>query len=189
MSEVSQEVIGAIVENKDKSDNDILGIIIGMGVPFNKAKGVLTKVLEEKGLRMSKTQRDEKAAELMENFTASAETTADEVAEQVEMISDELDVSTAIAKAYVRASFVSEDLEMPKVAKASGPRGPRSPGFNGVAGTVSNFLIENKECTKEEFTAFMVEKGHDKTKSGADKVGTWWNVLQDLRIFGESFSK
>jgi len=189
MSEISQEVIDVIVENKDKDDNAILSLMIGLGTPFNKAKGILAKILIEKGLRMSKAQRDEKAAELMETFTASEETTSDEVVEQIELISDELDCTAAVARAYVRAAFIAEDLEMPKAPKAaSGPRGPRSAGFNGVAGTVSAYLIANKECTKDEFTAFMVEKGLDKTKSGADKVATWWNVLEDLRVFGTQYS-
>lgn len=189
MSEISQDIVDAIVENKDKSDNDILGIIIGMGTPFNKAKGVLNTVLVDKGLRMTKAQRDEKAAGLLEGFTATADTTADEVSDQVDLLSDELDCTNAVAKAYVRALFTAEEIDMPKVAKVAGPRGPRTPGFNGVAGTVSNFLVENKECTKEEFTAFMVEKELDKTRSGTDKVATWWNVLQDLRIFGENYCK
>lgn len=187
MSEISQEIVDVIVQNKDKSDNDILGMIIGMGVPFNKAKPTLNSVLESQGLRLSKADRDEKAASLMESFEVSEETTADEVAEKVEELMDELNCTQNIARAYVRAAFNAEDIDMPKAPKSSSPRGPRSPGFNGVAGTVSNYLIENKDCTKEEFTEFMVEKGLDKTKSGADKVATWWNVLQDLRVFGQKY--
>jgi len=187
MSEVEQSIVDLIVENKDKDDNDILGLIIGQGVQFNKAKGILNSVLIEQGLRMTKAQRDEKAEELMADFTASAETTTDEVSEQVEMISDELSCTTTIARAYVRAAFTAEDLAMPKATKAAGPRGPRTAGFNGDAGIVSNFLIENKEATKEDFTAFMVEKGLDKTASGKDKVSRWWAVLEDLRVFGSKY--
>lgn len=188
MSDIDQSIVELVVENKDKDDNTILGLIIQTGsVPFNKAKGVLAKVLEEQGLRMSKAQRDEKAQELMEDFSVSEETTTDEVTEQIESLMDELDCSVGIARGYVRAAFEAEELTMPKVArKTSGPR-TSTPGFNGDAKLVSDFLISNKDCTREEFDTFMKDQGKATTKTGADKTGRWWNVLVDLKVFAESY--
>lgn len=188
MTEVTQDIVDLIIENKDKSDNDILGIIIGAGVPFNKAKGVLNSVLIEQGLRMTKEQRDEKAAELMESFSVSEDTTSDEVAEQVELLADELNCSAGVARAYVRAAFAEEDIEMPKAKRTGGGhRGPRSPGFSGDAKITTDFLIENPDCTKEEFSAHMEEKGIAKTKNGADKTSRWYSYMQDLKIFANKW--
>jgi len=193
MSEVTQEVIDLIVANKDKADNDILGIIIGeAGVAFNKAKGVLNSVLESQGLRMTKAQRDEKANELMENFEVSEDTTAEEVSEQIEMLVDELDCTVGIARAYVRSAFDSEELKMPKAAKSSGPRAPKAPGFRGDVKIAADYAIANPDATEDDkgdFKAFMDANGGSETKAGKDKSIRWHSAVVDLRIFARQWKE
>jgi len=194
MSEVTQDIIDLIIANKDKDDNDILGIIIGEGgVAFNKAKGVLNSVLESQGLRMTKAQRDEKAIELMENFVASEDTTPEEVSEQIEMLVDELDCTVGIARGYVRSAFDAEELKMPKAAKATGgPRAPKVPGFRGDVKLAADYAIANPvptEDDKGDFKAFMDGNGGSTTKSGKDKSSTWYSAVLDLRIFANQWKE
>lgn len=191
MSEISQDIVDAIVENKSKDDNDLLSIIIGMGVKFNKAKGVLNTVLEEQGLRMSKADRDAKAEELLENFSVTTETTAEEVAEQVEVLVEELDIKVPAARSYIRAMFTEQDIDMPKAVRASsGPRAPRAPGFAGDMKLAADFAIANPEALaddEEAFKTFMDENGGSTTKGGADKSKRWHGGVVDLRIFAKAW--
>lgn len=188
MSEISQKLIDIVVDNKDKDDNTILGLMIGSGeVMFNKARGALNTILVEQGLRMTKAQRDEKAAIILEDFGVTDETTAEDVSEQVEVLVDELDIKPAAARAYIRAIFEAEEIEMPKAARKTGGTRTSTPGFNGDAKLVTDYLIANKECTREEFNEFMESQGKAKTASGKDKTQRWWNVLVDLKIFAESY--
>jgi len=182
--EITEEIVQLIVENKDKTDDEILGLVIGTGqIPFSKAKGVLQKVLIEKGLRITKEQRDEKAAEMLGGFEVSAETTPDDIATQVQELSAELDCSAKVARNYIKALFDEEELNMPKAPKGGGTRGPRAPGFGGDALIAAQFLIDNKDSTREEYAEYLASIGKDKTNKGADKVGTWWGLIEDLRVF------
>lgn len=193
MAEVAQEIVDLIVENKDKSDNDILGMIIGQGIPFNKAKNVLNSVLVEQGLRLTKEQRDEKASELMESFEVSSETTADEVSDQIESLVDELGCTANVARAYVRAAFTAEDIDMPKAPRSpAGPRAPREPGFRGDVKIAADYAIKHPEPTENDeadFKAFMDENGGSTTKSGADKSKKWYGGVADLRIFAKAWKE
>ena len=189
--EISEEVIQTIVDNKDKNDNDILGLIIGLGVPFNKAKTVLNKILIDKGLRMTKADRDTKAEQLMEDFSATSESTVDEVNDKIEQIMEDLDCTVGVAKAYVRAAFAAEELEMPKATRTGGTRGPRTPGFAGDVAIAANFALANPEPTEndlEDFRACMKEQGSDVTASGKDKATRWYGAVVDLRIFGKKWA-
>lgn len=189
--EISQEIVDIIVENKDKNDNEILGLIVGAGVAFGKAKSTLNRVLEEQGLRMTKAQRDEKAKELLSDFEVTEETTAEEVAEQVEVLVDELEIKPAAARAYIRPMFDEEELPMPKAERASsGPRKAKTPGFSGDVALSAEFALANPEAVegdKEAFAEFMKGHNRDKTKSGKDKVETWYRSVVDLRIFGKKW--
>jgi len=191
--EIKQEIIDVIVANKDKTDNTILGIIVGeYAVPFNKAKDVLKQVLEEQGLRMTKVQRDEKAAELLQDFMVSEDTSTDEVSEQVEMLVDELDCTVGIARGYVRALFEAEELKMPKAPQGGGKRTPKAPGFRGDVSIAANYALANPEPTendKDDFKAFMDENGGSTTKTGKDKSTNWYSGVVDLRIFGKQWQE
>ncbi|MCP4176869.1 MAG: hypothetical protein GY756_03810 [bacterium] len=190
MSETTQDIVDLIVINKDKSDNDILGLMIGQGVQFNKAKGILNSVLEEQGLRLTKVQRDEKAAEILEGFSVSVETTAEDVVDQIEAIVDEIDCTVNIARAYVRALFVAEDLPMPKAARSNVPRAPKVPGFRGDVKIAADYAIANPDATEndlENFKTFMDDNGGSTTKTGTDKSKKWHSAVEDLRIFAKAW--
>jgi len=188
--EISQEVIDLIVENKNEKDDKILSMLVTSGlVSYSDAKKVFNTVLEEQGLRLSKAQRDEKAEELLETFNPDNETTADEVAEQIELLESELDCSKAIARNYVKAKFDEEDITMPKVTANAGPRGPRTPGFKGDTAITLDFFLKNPNCTQEEFTAHMEEIGKRYTQKGADKSIPWFHFIRDLRIFMKSWKE
>lgn len=188
LNEKSQVLIDIVTANKDyTNENDVLGELIGAGVPFNKAKGLLEKIMVDQGLRMSKAERDDKAEELMASFSITEETTAEDVSDQVDTLVDELNCTVGIARGYVKRAFTEADVPYPKATKATGGQRSSTPGFNGDAKLVSDYLIANKDCTREQFDAFMTEHGKDKTKNGIDKTGRWWNVLVDLKVFAESY--
>jgi len=189
LNETNQELIDLVVSMKDKDENETLGQLIGKGIPFNKAKGILKKIQESQGLIYTKEARDEKAAELLSGFEVNDEITAEDVQEQVDNLMGELSIKLGMARSYVKAMFDEEELPMPKATRTGGgTRTAKTPGFNGDALLCSDFLIANKDCTKEEFTAFMVEQGKDKTSTGADKVGRWWGVVVDLKVFAEKYA-
>ena len=181
--DITQEMIDLVVTHKDKKDDEILGLIIGSGVPFSAAKAVLNTILVEQGLRITKDQRDEMAAEILAGFEVSAATTPDDIAEQIQLVSAECDCSAKIARTYIKALFDEADIEMPKAATGGGVRGPREPGFGGDAAITTDFLLENPDCTEESFREYMVSIGKDKTVKGADKVSGWWGFIADMKVF------
>lgn len=187
LNETSQELIDIVSEFKDSDDNTILGKIVGAGVPFGKAKGVVDKIMVSQGFRMNKVDMDAKAEEILATFEISEETTAEEVQEQIDNLVDELNCKVPKARNYIKALFSGEEIAYPKATRAASATRTSTPGFNGDAKLVSDFLIENKDCTREEFDTFMKEQGKDLTASGVDKTGRWFNVLVDLKVFAEKY--
>ena len=183
----TEDQIQFIVENYKMDDNDLLGALVQKGIPFNDTKRILKEVLEDKGLRLSKPQRDEKAAELLADFNPTEETEIDEVNETIENLVQELDVTANVARAYVRAVFVAVEIAMPKAAGGGGKKGPRTPGFAGNAKIVSDAVINNPDITIEELRTVMEEAGKDKTAGGADNVTKWFPFVADLRLFGKAW--
>ena len=190
-NENSQELIDIVTENKNLDDNAILGLLIGQGVLFNKAKGILNKILVSQGLRMTKAQRDDKAEELLAAFSVTDETTAEEVSDQIDMLMDELDCTKAAARIYVKAMFDEAEIAFPKVATTGGgKRGPKAPGMSGDVRTSANFALENPEeieNDKEAFKDYMDANGGSTTRSGKDKSGNWYSAVVDLRLFGKEW--
>ena len=186
--EVTQKNIDLIVKNKSLKDDEILGLLIQDGVPFSKAKGILNTVLIEQGLRLTKEQKEEKVDEIMSGFEISADTTAEEVADQATSISDEIECSIKVARGHVKRYFDEADVEMPRASGGGGKRGPRAPGFGGDAKIASEWLIDNPEGTVDEFRSHMEDLGKDKTNKGADKVQGWFNFIGDLKIFIEKYN-
>lgn len=182
--EVAQEIVDIIVENASKDDNTILGEIIGAGIPFNKARGVLNQVLVDQGLKMTKEQRDEKAAEMLEGWEVSEDTTVQEVDDMVEDLAQALKSTAKQVKGYIKAVFTEADLTMPKATKA---KRTRTPGFHGDAKITSDFLLENPETTKEEFIAFMKEQGIAESKGGQDKTARFWNFMIEIKTFATAW--
>ena len=192
LNETNQELIDIVVEMKDKDDNLTLGEIIGKGVPFNKAKGLLKKIQEAAGLIFTKEDRDNKAEEILSGFAVSAETTADEVQEQVDNLMDELNIKVGMARGYVKAMFDDEELAMPKAVRATGgPRKPKEPGFKGDFKSAADFALANPEPSEtdvEDFTKYMEEHGGAFTSSGKNKATRWFGGVVDLRIFGKQWA-
>lgn len=184
MSEIAQEIVDIIVANADKDENTILGEIIGAGVPFTKARATMNAVMVEQGLRLTKEQREEKAAEILDGWEVSEDTTVEDVNEMLEKLSDELKCTSRQAGGYIKQVFSDADLTMPKAAKVARKR---TPGFHGDAKLVSDFLIENPECTQEDVTTFMQEQGIDKSKNGADKTKRFWNFVVELKTFADTW--
>lgn len=193
LNETNEELIAIAVENKDKDDNETLGLLIGKGVPFNKAKGLLKKIQEEQGLIFTKADRDAKAEEVLSGFSVSADTTAEEVQEQVDNLMDELNCKTGMARGYVKALFDDEELAMPKAVRASaGPRTPKAPGFKGDFKSAADFALANPEPLEndlEEFKAYMEDHGGAFTSTGKDKASRWYGGVVDLRIFGKQWTE
>jgi len=187
LNETNQDLIDIVVDMKDKDDDLTLSELVGKGVPFKKVRALLKKIQEAQGLIFTKEDRDSKAVELLSGFEVSVETTAEAVQEQVENLMGELNIKIGMARGYVKNMFDDEDLAMPKVVRAAATPRVSTPGFNGDAALVSNYLVDNKDCTRDEFQAFMEENGKAVTKTGADKVGRWWNVLVDLKVFAEKY--
>lgn len=187
LTENNEELVAIVVDNQDKEDNDILSLLIGASVPFNKAKGLLKKIQEAKGLIFTKEDRDVKAAELLSGFSVSSETTADEVAEQVENLMGELNCKVGIARGYVKAMFDEDEIPMPKATRATaGPRAPKAPGFRGDVKIAADFAIANptpSDTDLEDFKAYMDDNGGSETKTGTDKSKRWYAAVLDLRIF------
>lgn len=183
--EYTQEMVDLVLENKDKTDEDILGLLVQSGIGFRKVSGIYNKICIDQGLKMTKEQKDEKVQEVLSGFEVSPDTTPDDIAEQVEAIVTEIDCSAKAARGYVKKLFVDADIEMPKAPTGGGKRGPRTPGFGGDSGICANFLIANPECTRDEFQAHFEGLGRDKTSKGADKVAGWWAFIEDLKIFAE----
>ncbi len=191
LNENSQELIDLVTEHKDQDDNDILGELVGAGVPFGKAKGVLDKIMTAQGFRLSKADMDTKAEEILASFTASEDTTPEEVSEQIDNLVEELNCTVNKARNYVKAEFTGADIAYPKVVRAKGgPRTPTAPGFKGDVLLASQFAIANPvagENDLEDFRAFMVEREADKTRTGTDKVARWYGAVLDLRIFATAW--
>ena len=186
--EMTDAVKQYIIDNHKLSDEELLGGLIPLGCPFNSAKKILKDVLESEGLRMSKQQRDEKAADLLSDFTPTEETEVDEVNEMIENLVEELDVSAKIARAYVRAVFTENEVEMPKATRAAGgPRTPREPGFNGDSKLVASFVVSNPNGSEEDFRKMMEAAGADKTSTVKDKAARWFPFSKDLYIFAEAY--
>ena len=191
--QATQDVIDCIIENAKLSDEDILGMLIPLKVPFNSAKGVLKKVLEENGLRMSKEQRDTKAKELLADFEPTEETEIDEVNEIIENLVEELGCTAGVARAYVRTLFTAVEIAMPKNSSGGGgKRGPRTPGMKGDAKLSADFAIENPEAVEndlEAFKAYMDANGGSTTRAGKDKSTRWYSAVVDFRIFGKAWQE
>lgn len=191
LNENSQELIDLVTEHKDQDDNDILGELVGAGVPFGKAKGVLDKIMTSQGFRLSKADMDTKAEEILASFTASTETTPEEVSEQIDNLVEELNCTINKARNYVKAVFTGADIAYPKPArKASGPREARAPGFRGDVLTAANFAIANPEAIENDQDAFkdyMNDNGGSTTKNGTDKSARWYGAVVDLRIFAKAW--
>ena len=191
LNETSQELIDIVTEYKDQDDNDILGKIIGIGVPFNKAKGILDKIMVAQGFRMTKVELDSKAEEILSAFSVTAETTSDEVAEQIDNLVEELGCTITKARNYVKAVFTGADIAYPKATYASsGPRAPREPGYRGDVKISADFALENPEALEndqESFKEYMDSHGGSTTKTGSDKSARWYGSVVDLRIFGKQW--
>ena len=191
--EATEEVKQYIIDNHKLSDEEILGGLIPLSVPFNSAKGVLKAVLEENGLRLSKAQRDSKAADLLSDFEPNDETEVDEVNEMIENLVTELDCTANIARAYVRAIFVENEVSMPKASGGGGKKGPRAPGMKGDVKLSADFAIANPEegegSDLAAFKAYMDENGGSVTKNGKDKSAKWYSSVADLRIFGKKWQE
>lgn len=181
--DVSQEVVDIIVANADKNDNDVLSLIVSAGVLFKDAKKTLAFVQVDKGLKLTKEQSDAVIADLMAGFAVSADSTVEEVNDQIELISAEAKISPTAARKVVRSAFDKEALTMPKALKA-GVRSPSVPGFGGDVKLTADWVIANPNGgTYEEFKAYMEEKGAAVTNQGKDKTRRWFSVSEDLRVF------
>lgn len=191
LNETSEELITIVTDNKDSDDNTILGLLVGAGVPFGKAKGILGKIMTSQGFRLSAEEMDEKAEELLAAFSVDSDTTSDEVAEQIDNLIDELGCTANKSRNYVKALFTGADVAYPKPAKkASGPREPREPGYRGDVKTSADYALAFPEAgknDKEDFKAYMDEHGGSLTKNGTDKSSKWYSSVVDLRIFGKAW--
>ena len=191
LNETNEELIAIVTELKDAEDNDILGKLIGKGVPFNKAKGVLDKIMVAQGFRMTKAQLDEKAEEILAAFSIDAETTPEEVNDQIDDLVDELNCTVNKARNYVKSLFTEAEIAYPKMPKkASGPRAPREPGYRGDVKISADYALENPEAGEDDqaaFKAYMDENGGSTTSSGKDKSANWYSSVIDLRIFGKQW--
>ena len=163
LNKTNEELITIVTELKDSEDNDILGKLIGAGVPFNKAKGVLDKIMVSQGFRLTKVQLDEKAEEILAAFAIDTETTPEEVNYQIDNLVDELSCTVNKARNYVKALFTDAEIAYPKMPKkASGPRAPRDPGYRGDVKISADFALENPEAVeddKEAFKSYMDDHG------------------------------
>lgn len=186
MKNISQEINDMIVSlfNDGKDENFILGEIIGNGVQFNRAKGTLNTVLVESGLKLTKEKREEKAKGIIEAWTATENTTIEEVTAKIEEVKVAASCTNAQAKGYVKAAFDAEELTMPK---ATTKRAPKTTGFAGDAKLTSDFLLENPDITKDDLATFMAEQGIDKSKGGSDKVQRFWNFMLEIKTFANSW--
>lgn len=191
LNETNEDLIAIVTDNKDSDDNTILGLLVGAGVPFGKAKGILGKIMTSQGFRLTAEEMDTKAEELLAAFEVDTDTTAEEVSEQIDNLMDEMGCTLNKARNYVKAVFTGADIAYPKAAKkASGPREPRSPGYRGDVKTSADFALENPEeleNDKEAFKAYMDEHGGSTTKNGTDKSARWHSSVVDLRIFGKQW--
>jgi len=191
LNETNEDLIAIVTELKDAEDNDILGKLIGAGVPFNKAKGVLDKIMVAQGFRMTKAQLDEKAEEILSAFGVSEDTTADEVNDQIDNLVDELGCTVMKARNYIKALFTEAEIAYPKMPKkSSGPRAPREPGYRGDVKISADFALENPEAVEDDqeaFKTYMDEHGGSTTSSGKDKAARWYSSVVDLRIFGKQW--
>ena len=164
----------------EKTDNDIKRELFEAGCDFADINKTFNSIVQEKGLRLSTKDRNEKAAEFLEGYEP---TDVESHLAKLSALEDHLGVKSTQAGAAMRAWAKSNDIELPKA-----PRAPKAaPGYRGNIKVVADHALANKDVTFDELVAFAAENV-EKTKGGKDNSRGYavqvWNAI----IFAKSWA-
>lgn len=156
-------------------DNQIKESLYGAGVGFGNLNKVFNDIVKENKLRLTPKERNEKAAEFLEGY--APEDVESHLA-KVAALQDFLACSTSQAGASMRAWAKANDIELPKAPKVS--KSTRTPGFGGNHKILADFVLANKEVTKEQLGEFA-KANIPLTKGGKENWGGYandvWNAI------------
>lgn len=169
--------------NDGLDDNQIKEKLYGAGVGFADLNKVFNEIIKDNKLRMSPKERNEKAAEFLVGYSPVAEDVESHLA-KIAALQDHLESSTTQAGAAMRAWAKVNDITLPKAPKVTISK--RVPGFGGNHKIVADFMLENKDATKEALAAFA-KANIPLTKSGKENWGGYandvWNAVHFAKVW------
>ena len=164
---------------KEMSDNDIKKALFTAGCEFGDINKVFNKAVQDKGLRLSPKDRNEKAAEFLEGYVP---TDVETHLAKLSALQDHLSIASTQAGAAMRAWAKVNEIELPKA-----PTVKTAPGYRGKKKILADWMIENKEATFDQLCAYASE-AIEKTKEGKDASRNYavdvWNAV----IFAKSYA-
>jgi len=182
----TQKYLGIIQAGMEDSldDNQIKEKLYGAGVGFADLNKVFNEIIKENKLRMSPKERNEKAGEFLTGYTPTAEDVEAHLS-KVSALQDFLECSTTQAGAAMRAWAKVNDITLPKAPKVTISK--RLPGFGGNHKILADFMVANRETTKEELAAFA-KANIPLTKGGKENWGGYANDIWNAVYFAKIWS-
>jgi len=174
------EFIKASLE-EGKTDSQIKEGLYGLGVEFDHLGKVLTNIIKEFKLRLTPKERNEKAAEFLTGYQP---TDVETHLAKVSALQDFLKCSTTQAGSAMRAWAKVEEIELPKAPKAS--KSTRTPGFGGNHKIIADFILTNREATREQLNEFakanvpLTKGGKENWKAYANDI---WNAVHFAKVW------
>lgn len=134
-----------------KSEDDILVEIINAGVAYKKAGKLFNQYMLNSGHRITRKERNEQVAELLDEAEFNPET-GEEVAAMIEKITSEVKATNEKeALQAIRAFARDNDIELPKVPKKGRTQG-------GFKGKVFAWMLDNPTAGADDLTSFITEE-------------------------------
>jgi hypothetical protein len=181
--EVSQEVVQVITDGiaGGLTDNKIMeNMYTDCGVQFSDIKKVFNFVVVEHKLRMTSKDRNEKIATMMASVNVESGEHLKAIAES---ICTNLNITMKQCMVGIRGYAGTAGVVLPKIQRK--PRG--GVGFTKNYKILTDYVIQNKECTQEELLAYASEV-LPKTKSNKDTSAFYANQVWNMVIFAKAFN-
>ena len=174
------ETIQAGMES-GKNDDEIKEDLYGNGVKIKDLNKIFNQIVKEFKLRLTPKERNDKAAEFLTGYEP---TDVESHLAKISALQDFLECSTTQAGAAMRAWAKTEDITLPKAPKES--KSTRTPGFGGNHKIIADFILANREATREQLNEFakanvpLTKTGKENWKGYANDI---WNAAHFAKIW------
>ena len=180
--EIAENLVEIVVNGIAEGNNDssIYESLFKEGVAFSDLKKTFDKIVKDNELRMTPKERKEQAATFLEGYVP--EDVNNHLA-KISALQDHLECSTAQAGGAMRSWAKANDIELPRVPKSESNR---VPGFGGNHKILADYVLANKDCTRDDLAAFA-KANIPLTKGGKENWGGYALDIWNAMIFAKEY--
>lgn len=158
MTDTTSYTLDQMVEahGEGTSRDDIIVAMIGSGMTLNKAVQTYAAYAKEAGIETGKRSRKPEALELIGELDGTE--TAVDLGERITKVVEQLGVTKDTARGYIKGVYETNDWTMPAVGSASEE--------------MLEWLVENHDCTQDEFKTFASGLGRS-----SSNINEYWKGM------------